>query len=145
MKTPREIILERHQSAEAKLKLIRAEDLAACMHAAEVPASVPPRPAFSVWRIAQDFWAESIYPWRRVWVGMAAVWLGILVVNVAPSSTPHLAMRKSYKPDSPIVMAALREQKQMFAQLLGPALPAASAPPKIPGPRSDLRVELLVA
>ena len=34
MKTPRELILERHQSAEAKLKAIRAEDLAACTRSA---------------------------------------------------------------------------------------------------------------
>jgi hypothetical protein len=39
MKTPRELILERHQSAEAKLKAIRAEDLAACARSAAVSSS----------------------------------------------------------------------------------------------------------
>ena len=39
MKTPRELILERHQPAEAKLKAIRAEDLAACTRSAPVSSS----------------------------------------------------------------------------------------------------------
>ena len=39
MKTIRELILERHQSAEAKLKGIRAEDLAACTRSAAVSST----------------------------------------------------------------------------------------------------------
>ena len=42
MKTPRELILARHQSAEAKLKTIRAEDLAACARSAAERGSLSP-------------------------------------------------------------------------------------------------------
>ena len=47
MNTPREIILARHQSAEAKLKGIRAEDLAACARSAAEPGLQRP-PAFDL-------------------------------------------------------------------------------------------------
>jgi hypothetical protein len=94
--------------------------------------------------MAHNFWRESILPWRRVWVGMAAVWLGIFALNFAAQTTTRITVAKAPATDSRVVLAAWRERRQMFAQLLGPVLPAAEAARKIPGPRSSLRVELMV-
>src|ERR1035438_7714486 len=77
MKTPRELILERHQSAEAKLKAIRAEDLAACTRSAAQPSRQRP-PAVDFATAAVRFWQETFWPWRRAWIGMAAIWVFIL-------------------------------------------------------------------
>ena len=68
MKTPRELIIERHRTAEAKLKAIRAEDLAAYARAAAEP-SRQRRASFSFAVIARGLWMEVLQPWRRVWIG----------------------------------------------------------------------------
>ena len=67
MKTPRELILERHQSAETKLKAIRAEDLAACARSA-AQANCQAPPAFDFSTAVVKFWQETFWPWRRAWI-----------------------------------------------------------------------------
>ena len=82
MKTPRELILERHQSAEAKLKAIRAEDLAACARSARQRRAVNAQPTFEPCGHRRDrLWQEALWPWRRVWIGVAAIWLVILALE----------------------------------------------------------------
>jgi hypothetical protein len=158
MKTPRELILEKHRNAETRLAAIRPEDLAAAARSAITAAPIEGEGRLSAvasaeaedegagWllSIARNFWRESIMPWHRVWMGMAAVWLGILALNFASHDAPQMAAAKAPATDSRVVLAAWRERRQMFAQLLGPAMPAVDAAPKIPGPRSSLRVELVV-
>ena len=61
MKTPRELVLARHQSAEAKLKAIRAEDLAACARSAAEPGRQRP-PAFDLAAAARRFWLDTFEP-----------------------------------------------------------------------------------
>jgi len=73
MKTPRELILQRHQSAEPKLEAIRGEDLAACARATAAQPSQQPEPFFNLRFLAMKFWQGSIRPWRRIWAGMAAI------------------------------------------------------------------------
>src|ERR1035437_5417973 len=134
MKTPRELILERHQSAEAKLKAIRAEDLAACARSAGQPSRQRP-PAFDLSTAAVRFWQEAVWPWRRAWIGMAAIWLVILAFGLAARETPRIASTKPPRPD-PEVLAVLQEQKQLLTQLLGPGAPPLVSPLRTPGPRS---------
>ena len=134
MKTPRELILERHQSAEAKLKAIRAEDLAACTRSA-AQASRQRQPSISLSAIARQFWQETFWPWRRVWAGVAASWLVILALNLATGDTPRTASIKPPRPD-PEVLAVLQQQEQLLTQLLGPGAPPLVSRLRTPGPRS---------
>src|SRR5664279_1814317 len=134
MNTPREIILARYQSAEAKLNGIRAEDLAACARSAADPGLQRP-PAFDLAAAARRFWQDTFEPWRRAWIGIGAVWLGLLVFSLATGETPRTAAAKPPRPD-PEALAVLREQRKLLAQLLGSsALPLISHF-QIPGPRS---------
>ena len=134
MKTPRELILARHQSTEAKLKVIRAEELAACVHSTAEP-NRPHRPTFDLVAAARGFCQETFGPWRRAWIGIGAVWLGLLVLSLATGETPRTASVKPPRPD-PEALAVLREQRQLLAQLLGSsALPLISHL-QTPGPRS---------
>jgi hypothetical protein len=134
MNTPREIILARHQSAEAKLKGIRAEDLAACARSAAEPGLQRP-PAFDLAAAAKRFWQDTFEPWRWAWIGIGAVWLGLLVASLATGETPRAVSTKPPRPD-PEALAVLREQRQLRAQLLGSsALPLISHL-QTPGPRS---------
>jgi hypothetical protein len=134
MKAPRELILERHQSAEAKLKAIRAEDLAACARSA-AEASGQRQPSISLSAIAQQFWQETLWPWRRVWAGVAASWLVILALSLATGDTPRTAAIKPPRPD-PEVLAVLQQQEQLLTQLLGAGTPPHASRPRTPGPRS---------
>jgi hypothetical protein len=145
MNTPREIILARHQSAEAKLKGIRAEDLAACARSAAEPGLQRP-PAFDLAAAARRFWQNTFKPWRRAWIGIGAVWLGLLVFSVATGETPRTTAAKPPRPD-PEALAVLRKQRQLRAQLLGtgevtlishlqtPGLRSAAEPPPGRGER----------
>jgi hypothetical protein len=134
MKTPRELILARHQSAEAKLKGIRAEDLAACARSAAQASRQCP-PTFDVATAAIRCWQETFWPWRRAWLGIATIWVGILAFSLAARDTPRTASTRPSRPDSE-VLAVLQEQKQLLAQLLGPGAPPLVSHLRTPGPRS---------
>jgi len=144
MKTPRELILERHQSAEPKLEAIRGEDLAACVRATATQPGRPPEPFSRLTFVVMKLWQESIRPWRRIWAGMAAIWLVLLALNLATRETPKMAGRKTPPPD-PELLAALREQERLMRQWFEPAKPPPASPPKIPGPRSERRQTIVLA
>jgi hypothetical protein len=137
MKTPREIILIRHQAADAQLREISAHDLAAIARCSSASTS---RTSFAA-RVFKNFWHEAILPWRRVWIGMAAVWLGILVLNFMTRDPTNLALANLPEP-SPQIQLALAEQRRLLAETLNS--PTEISRPKIPGPRSELRLELYI-
>jgi hypothetical protein len=134
MKTPRELILERHQPAEAKLKAICAEDLAACTRSV-APASQQPPPGFDLSSAVVRFWQEALWPWRRAWIGMAAIWVFILAFGLSAGETRRTAASKPPRPD-PEVLAVLQQQEQLLTQLLGSEAPPHASRPRTPGPRS---------
>jgi hypothetical protein len=138
MKTPRELLLEKHRPAEAKLAALRGEDLAAL---ARLSSTAPPRPVRLGSRLsgaAANFWRDAIQPWSRVWAGVAAVWVAILTVNLVSADRPAPNRHASAKPDAQAQMV-LAEQKQLLAQLLESTAPPPTARPRSTGPRSDLR------
>jgi hypothetical protein len=134
MKTPRELILQHHQPAEAKLKAILAEDLAACARSAVEPSRQPP-PAFDFVTAVARFWRETFWPWRRAWIGMAAIWVFILTFSLFTGEMPKNASTRLARPD-PQVSVVLQEQKQLLTQLLGPGVPPLVSHLRTPGPRS---------
>ena len=134
MKTPRELILERHRLAEAKLKAIRAEDLAACTRSAAQASRQRP-PTFDLATAVARFWQEALWPWRRAWLGIAAAWVFILAFSLATGEAPRTASTKRPRPD-PEVLAVLQEQKQLLTQLLDAGTPPHASRPRTPGPRS---------
>jgi hypothetical protein len=144
MKTPRQVILDRHQSAEAKLEVIRAEDLAACARAAAAPAA---RPSVGAWGAAAALrrcWQESFRPWRWAWAGMAAIWLVLWAVNVTTREAPRMARRQTPRPN-PGLQAALREQRELMSRLFDPVDASPASQPAPPGPRSERRTIFMVA
>ena len=138
MKTPRELILERHRSVEPALERITPATLAAYARASLATADRHLPPGIRLSCLAWTFWTESLWPWRRVWLGMSALWLLILTVNVVSTNAPKMAGSKMPGPN-PEALTILREQKQMLTQLLEPATLPHPADPKTPGPRSEQR------
>jgi hypothetical protein len=159
MKTPREILFERHRQAGPKLDAIRRNVLGTRSASEEALASGPLEIASthkrSFWlhealsrlKVGAPFfvrkaWLELILPSPRAWAGMATVWLAVLAANflmkapVPGSPGPGSAPARE-------VAQALEEQRRLLAELLPPAKPAlveappVQAPPPNPRPRSE--------
>ena len=136
MKTPRELLLQRHQAADAKLDRIRSDVV-----------SQLTKPTVSVEQGASTnillrLWRELIWPKPIAWAGIAAAWGLILVLKLSTQDASRVVTQKSSA--SPEAIAEVRQQKRFFAELVGiaerPA--AASANPVLPRPRSERRPKL---
>ena len=90
-------------------------------------------------RLSTIFW-----PNPGAWAGLAAVWIAILALNLSTRDDSQVVARQS-APPSPEVVAEVRQQKLMFAQLIGSYEARDAEPPRLflPRPRSE-RVEILM-
>jgi hypothetical protein len=88
--------------------------------------------------LRQIFW-----PAPAAWAGLAAVWIFIFALNFSMrDKTPMVAEKVS--PPSPEMVAELRQQKILFAQLIGSSDAREAEPPRFfPRPRTE-RVEVLM-
>lgn len=80
----------------------------------------------------RNVWRELIWPYRRAWLGLAAVWLALLAVN-ARLSDPQLAGAGSTS--AAAMMQSWEEQTRVLAELTQPGL--ADAPVNIPAAPSN--------
>jgi hypothetical protein len=85
-----------------------------------------------------------LWPHPKAWAGLVAVWVGILVLSLSQRDQSPVAVEK-FSPPTPEVMAELRQQKLLFAELMGsPQTPDADRRKNVPpGPRSE-RVAMLM-
>ncbi|HUB87699.1 MAG TPA: hypothetical protein VMB22_07375 [Verrucomicrobiae bacterium] len=139
MKTPREILLERHQAAAPKLDAIRQSAVAAVC---DRRISNERRSQTTATMILKTFWLELVWPCRRIWAGLAAVWVLIFVFNLSQRDPSELMARKTPSP-SPQMVLAFWQQEKLLDELMGPDKPPAVEPPQpfLPQPRSELRME----
>jgi len=80
----------------------------------------------SVWR---NLWLELIWPYRRGWIGLAAVWVALLAVNARlPNHPMRMAGASSSSGGASI---ELWEETRVLAELTQPGI-AISAPMKAP-------------
>jgi hypothetical protein len=138
MKTPREILLARHQAAAPKLDAIRRAVVLELNSEDAKTQSFLTR--FAPLRLccSNILWQELVWPCRRVWTGLAAVWVLLAIVNFSQrdSSQVHLA-----KSSSPAAMTmTFRDQQKMLNELFADrSLPAEAVRPRIfsPKPRTE--------
>jgi hypothetical protein len=145
MKTPREILAERHRSMDAKLDLLRQEVVAEYVVAPDLATKRGRAPGFNAAAIAIKLWRELVLPCRRLWLGLGAAWLVIVTAHLAVSdagNSREMAATKQVQ-SSPAIMAAIKEQKIWMIQMLEPATPP-TASVIVPGPRSERRIELVM-
>jgi anti-sigma factor RsiW len=85
------------------------------------------------------WWREVIWPWRRVWAGLAVVWLGIFAGNVSlPGPEPALSAKAS--PRSQEMLMSFRDQQRILAELLPDLVAVQDADrqrPYLPKPRTE--------
>jgi hypothetical protein len=129
MKTPREILLGRHQVAAPKLDAIRAS----------VVAGIGARPAPQALS-----WRDWLWPCPQAWAGLAATWLIILGMNLAAGKNPSRPASQTLAVSRQLPME-LRRQQQMLTSLIAPEETAKADQPKaVLTPRSDRRKTAIV-
>src|SRR5882757_6318538 len=140
MKTPREILLRRHQFASRELDKLRAVALStvqshpsnAARHNVDQDISLPLRALLAAWR-------ELIWPCRKTWAGIAVAWLLIIPINYLILDKPGSTERASGR-DSSDIRAYFAEQYRLIAEL-GETIPPWPPPqPAVSRPRSEYRV-----
>ncbi|HEV2691802.1 MAG TPA: hypothetical protein VG347_02795 [Verrucomicrobiae bacterium] len=83
-----------------------------------------------------------LWPHPKAWAGLAAVWVCIGVMNFSTREAAPRLVEKSAAP-SPEMVAELKKQQRMFAELVGgPTVDADRARVYSPRPRSE-RVEVV--
>jgi hypothetical protein len=117
MKTPREILLNRHQAAQTELDRIRQTVVA------EMPQPAPnaekrssPRELPLLLAAALKLWRELILPCRRTWAGLAAVWLVIVGFHIGGADSSGAAARTPVVPGQELRIA-LAQRRAWLAEL----------------------------
>jgi hypothetical protein len=84
-------------------------------------------------------WRELIFPCRRTWAALAAVWIALFIFNVSQRDKAELAARK-LPPPSPEAIMAWRQQERLLAELIGPSAPGDAEQRKtfLPKPRTEI-------
>jgi hypothetical protein len=85
-----------------------------------------------------------LWPHPQAWAGLAAVWILILAVDFSVRDKSPV-MAEKFAPPSPEVVAELKQQQRMLAELIGPreTHDADRTKPFVPQPRSE-RAEILM-
>ena len=149
MKTPRELLLARHQAAAPKLDAIRREVVTAEFKSVGQASRLSPsemmkRSETGATPVLRLLWQELIWPSRRIWTGLAAVWVLIFIVNVAQRDPAEVLARKTPASATDAILA-WRQQERMLAELMATTAPAEAEPRKttLPRPRTESRDRIL--
>jgi hypothetical protein len=141
MKTPRQILFQKHQSAESKLAKIRSDVIEEHFSYAVESSEIPRDSSRSLLlRLLKKLWRELCLPSRRIWTGLAAAWILILILNFSSEekSRPELA-EKPLQITPTEVRMALTEQQKLLAELVnGQPEEPVERQRFIPRPRSEI-------
>jgi hypothetical protein len=144
MKTPREILFQKHQAAEPKLDAIR-ETVVREGRRVAVPkikvADTATLPALS--------WRGFLLSLRWHLAGMGAAWLviALLSLNVSHATSLASAIPRGKIPPAQIILASLRENRRELQELIQPSESSDARPVKLfpLQPRSERPHETLTA
>ena len=143
MKTPREVLFERHWAARSKLDAIR-QKIVAELNNKETKEQNYPKGLVS-WFLgcSSTLWLELIFPSRRIWAGLAAIWVLLLVVNLSQRDHVETSMAKASTPAE--MAASFQQEQELLAQLIGPSEPVFAEPQKkyMPRPSSWRPFEII--
>lgn len=94
-------------------------------------------------------WQELFITPRKAWVGMAAVWLMALILNLSSGAEPATPMAEQPVESTPEAMQMVREQQKLRDELLGVGVAAvelspADRPRDGLKPRSERREDYVV-
>jgi hypothetical protein len=133
MKTPREILLARHQAAEPKLDALRRAALGDLRPCETSPA---PRPSFFA-QLAEFFRLP-----KPALAGLALTWgIIILLYMASPEVTPMSSPASAPMAQRPAATREeLRAQRRLFSELVGTPKDVEAEPPRfVPRPRGEVK------
>ncbi len=107
MKTPRELLLKRHEAALPKLDALRAAAVLPARSQLSTLNSQPP-----------SLWERLLGPNPLAWAGLAAVWLVLLAVNRNGSEPATSSASRASQPSEAAVAEIVRENRRQMAELL---------------------------
>jgi hypothetical protein len=124
MRTPREILFERHGSADAKLDKIRRNVLEnmASRRGGEADAMA---------------WPEFLSSIRWHLAGLSAAWLVVVLLSVNHSADGQTAQTRKKMPSARQLVVEVRENRRLVQELTGAAV--VETGPALPSPHSSLR------
>jgi hypothetical protein len=143
MKTPRELLLERHRPTAAKLDRVRANALSTAFarETRAMPQNGHAETGVLI-RTVIKVWQELIWPCRFAWTGMAALWIVVLTINLSLSDSRATSQSARSSP-TPAMLQAVEERRRLLAELIQPSVaPEAPSPPHNVRPRSERREEI---
>src|SRR5450759_2980645 len=152
MKTPRDILFARHRATAPKLDVIRQSTVAAvcdrristdCAHErrSQTAATTQNRLTSLVTSLlccSNKFWLELIWPCRRIWTGLATVWVLIFIVNFSQHDNVSSVTGKTV-PSGRAVMSPQAQQHWMNELFADRSMPPEADRPRnfSPMPRSE--------
>ena len=142
MKTPREVLFDRHRDVERRLDSIRERILAEEFSGGARDLSPPD--SLSLASIVEKLWHQLVVPCRGIWCTLAVVWLIIMALNFASADAPQKSGNRSIA-SSPEIRLAVREQRLLRLELLGASMSSAAAAPSAVPPRSERSMRVLFA
>jgi len=138
MKTPRDILFERHRCTEAKLDAIRQEALGRITERDEERhVRTEGRSAVQRGPSAPGRWQDFLLSLRWHLAGLGAAWLAVLLLNVDRASEPPSAKVGAHNLSARQFMAAVQENRRQVRELSSPTV--VEITPSVPGPRSSLQ------
>jgi hypothetical protein len=135
MKTPRELLLERHRSQTRRLDEIRREVVEGLERSARRPAggAVADRPA--------SFLIQWFVGLRWHWAAISVAWVIVVLVDAEPVPSSRVTAG-TVRPVPAELVASLRENRRQVIELLEPSTAKderRSLPESLPPPRRSER------
>jgi hypothetical protein len=145
MKTPRDILMARHQVVTPKLDDIRRSVVEKLNNKETKEQSFPAALVSLFLGCLNKSWLELIWPCRRTWAGLAAVWVLLAVINMSQRDRSSAVMAKSATPTA--MLLTFRDQQKMLNELFADhALPGEAVRPRSfsPKPRTETMSQEIV-
>lgn len=139
MKTPREILLRRHQAAESKLDAIRRQVVAHTKVGLDRRAS---RNTISA--VSPSSFRELLLSLRWHVAAMSAVWLiaALLSIDRSPAASPTTLSQTAESPQRFLI--ALQENRRQLLEMIEPPVSQARSA-RLPGRHSELQPSTAMA
>lgn len=141
MKTPRDLLLKRHEAALPQLDALRAR--------ARAGGFQPPSPASQLSTFNSQrptLWERLFGPNPLAWAGLAAAWFVLFAVNHNgdPTTRDTSASARANQPSAAAVAEIVRERRREMAELLNLDEPRTAQPARdaLPPKRSQRREEV---
>lgn len=132
MKKPKELLFARHHGIVPKLDDIRHDVISGLDQSGQNMEQ-----ARKSW--FAEFWMEVIWPCRRIWTTLCAIWILLFIVNVSQKEDSPALIARSRQVSE--MMLALQLEERRFNDLLADrprSMDPNPSKPSLPKPRTEI-------